>query len=177
MNNKYYPEKHNRRSIRLPEYDYSKCGAYFITICTQNRECIFGEIKNNEIKLNDAGKIVNQCWNDLSDHYKHIELDAFIIMSNHIHGIIVITNVGAGLKPAPTKTKQHGLSEIVRAFKTFSARRINQIHYIHGLPVWQRNYYEHIIRNEQSLNHIREYIHNNPLKWELDEYNPSHSQI
>jgi len=110
MAGKYNPEIHKRRSIRLKGYDYAQMGAYFVMICTQHRECLFGDIRNSEIDLNPYGLIVSKCWNELTDHYKHIEMGKHIIMPNHIHAIINITvtaNVGAGLKraglkPAPT---------------------------------------------------------------------------
>ncbi len=166
------PEKHHRRSIRLKGYDYSRAGAYFVTICTQNRECLFGDIVDGEMMLNKNGEIVESVWNDLPNHYAHVELDYHIIMPNHIHGIIII--VGAGLKPAPTDTeKTHGLPEIIRGLKTFSARRINQIRDTTGAKLWQRNYYEHIVRNENELNQIRQYIADNPARWEYDHENPS----
>ncbi len=124
--------------------------------------------------LNDAGRIVQHCWDDLANHFAHVELDAFVVMPNHVHGIIVLTDgVGAGLKPAPTSMKRHPLPEIVRAFKTFSSRRVNQLHQTPGTPVWQRNYYDHVIRTENDLSNIREYIVNNPLKWGLDALNPA----
>ncbi len=167
--------RQHRRSIRLRDYDYARAGAYFITVCAHNRECLFGEIIDGEIRLNAFGELAQFCWDDLPKHYPNVELDAFVIMPNHVHGIIVLTDsVGAGLRPAPTtmKFKRHGLTEIVRALKSFSARRINESKSSQGTQVWQRNYYEHIIRNERDLNTIREYIVNNPLKWELDEYNP-----
>ena len=165
---KYNPDKHHRRSIRLREYDYSQAGAYFVTICTKDRESIFGEIAGGEMRLNSFGKMVQTCWLDLPRHYPHVELDAFVIMPNHIHGIVVLTYVGAGLKPAPT----HGLSEIIRGLKTFSSRRINDSRNTVGTPLWQRNYYEHIIRNETDLDNIRQYIMDNPIKWGEDENNP-----
>lgn len=174
---KYNPDIHHRRSIRLKDYDYSQEGAYFVTICTQNRVCMFGDIVGREMRLNDAGKMVDITWNDLSEHNENILLDSFIVMPNHIHGIIII--VGAGSKPARASTgeKQRaglepapaGLPEIVRQLKTFSARRINQIRNSPGIPLWQRNYYERVIRNEHELHKIREYIINNPLNWETDE--------
>jgi len=112
----------------------------------------------------------------LPHHYPHVALDAFVIMPNHIHGIIVLadpTVVGAGFKPAPTMVnKRHRLTEIIRAFKTFSSRRINESHGTPGRPVWQRSYYEHVIRNENDLDEVRKYIVNNPLKWDLDKENP-----
>jgi len=165
-----------RKSIRLKEYDYSQAGGYFVTICTQNRECLFGHINNEIMILNEYGRIVLSCWNDLPNHYSHVRLDAFQIMPNHVHGIIFIEKsaepVGAGFKPAPTSTKRHGLPEIVRAFKTFSARRINESRRTPGEPIWQRNYFDRIIRDENELNRILEYIIYNPLKWEEDKDNP-----
>ena len=183
-------QKHNRHSIRLKGYDYSSAGMYFVTICIQGRECVLGDVKDGKIILSDYGRIVKKCWNDLPHHYPHIQLDVFIVMPNHVHGIIwIMGNVGAGLqpalirpdgtglKPAPTKTSQkitrHGLPEIIRAFKTFSARKINQIRNRSGTKFWQRNYYEHIIRDEKELNAIREYIVGNPLNWENDYDNPA----
>jgi len=174
---KYDPARHHRRSIRLKGYDYTQAGAYFVTICTQDRMCLFGEIVDGEMRLNDAGEIVAWTWHDMPNHISNVQLDAFVVMPNHVHGIIVITDpvvavvVGAGSEPAPTKS--YGLPEIVRQFKTFSARRINDLRGTQGTPVWQRNYYEHIIRDEESLNRIREYILNNPSRWEMDQENPS----
>jgi REP element-mobilizing transposase RayT len=171
----------NRRSIRLQGYDYSQAGAYFVTICTRNRECLFGEIVNGDMRLNDAGSVVESVWDGLPGHYAHVELDAMVIMPNHFHGIIVLAPVGvgagnvrAGFKPAPTPAAmRHGLSEIVRALKTFSSRRINESRQTPGTKLWQRNYWEHIIRNESELNRIREYIHNNPTQWEMDKLHPN----
>jgi putative transposase len=176
---KYDPDKHHRRSIRLKGYDYSQKGAYFITICTKNRECLFGEIQQEQMNLNDLGRFVYDVWDDLPNHYAHVELDTFVIMPNHIHGIILLsdTPVGAGFKPAPTTptdtAKRQPLSEIIRALKTFSARRINAHRNTAGSPVWQRNYYEHIIRDENSLNRIRQYIVDNPKNWNGDRENPT----
>jgi putative transposase len=229
---KYNPDKHHRRSIRLKGFDYSSPGAYFITICTQHRECLFGEIADGEMMLNRFGKMVATHWVNLAKHHPHVQLDEFTIMPNHVHGIIVLTHVesvdplvGEGFddpisdkidpwttkpalndpsrshssspnknralhiscdragfgdrvldgterllaKPAPTV---HGISEIIRGFKTFSARRINQIRQTSGLPVWQRNYYEHIIRDESVFENIRQYIRNNPKSWTQDQLHP-----
>jgi len=184
------PEIHHRRSIRLQHYDYALAGAYFVTICAQNRACLFGAISEGQMQANDHGKIVHECWEDLPNHYENVILDEFVAMPNHVHGIIILTNntVGAGFKPALTgepaptidnhdiqsrnSSRHHGLPEIIRAFKTFSSRRINQARSTPGIPVWQRNYYEHVIRNEDDLNKIREYIITNPAGWEKDEENP-----
>ncbi|GBD27454.1 hypothetical protein HRbin30_02801 [bacterium HR30] len=190
----YHPGVSNpgRRSIRLKGYDYSQDGAYFVTIVTQDRACLFGQVVDGEMRLNELGTIVWATWHDLPRHYPNVDLDAFVVMPNHVHGIIVLTPVGAGFKPAPTNAagfkpaptnatgfkpaptagRVHGLTEMVRAFKTFSARRINERRGTPGVRVWQRNYYEHIIRNDESLNRIREYIANNLLQWALDRENP-----
>lgn len=175
------PKIHHRGSIRLQHYDYAQNGAYFVTICAQDRACLFGTISDGQMRANDHGRIVNECWNDLPKHYGQVILDEFITMPNHVHGIIILSgeNERAGLKPAPTTestpiNKHHGLSEIVRALKTFSARRINQARNTPAIPVWQRNYYEHVIRNEEDLNKVREYIITNPAGWDKDEENPEH---
>jgi putative transposase len=140
----------HRRSIRLPYYDYSLSGAYFITICTHKHVCVLGEIVSEHVRLDLPGEIVLDCWNNLPGHYPTITLDSIIIMPNHVHGIIWLTGNGAraDLKSAPTGCT---LSEVVRSFKSFSTRRINEFHFTPGSPLWQRNYYEHIIRNERQL--------------------------
>ena len=167
-----------RRSIRMPEYDYASAGAYFVTTCVHGRQCLFGEIADDAMCLNVFGKIAESCWYGLPNHYPHIGLDAFVIMPNHVHMIIQINDaasVGAGLRPAPTSAtvpiNRHSLSEIVRAFKSFSSRCINELRNTVGQPVWQRNYFERVIRNEDELRRAREYILNNPLKWALDREN------
>jgi len=159
---KYNPDQHHRRSIRLKGYDYAQSGAYFITLCTWQRQSVFGEIANNQIQLNTYGEIIQFHWDSLPKHYHYLKLDEFIIMPNHVHGILVLTD-------NPACKKRHGLPEIIRGFKTFSARRINKNRCLSGVPVWQRGYYEHIIRQEKSLMAIREYIIKNPLSWEEDE--------
>ena len=133
------------------------------------------------MRLNETGRAVRHTWDDLPNHYPHAAPDAFEVMPNHVHGIVILTDtddpglnfhyVGAGFEPAPTRPvsnnsmSRHGLPEIIRAFKTFSAQRINVLRKTPGAPVWQRNYYEHIVRNDDELNCIRQYIADNPLKW------------
>ena len=157
----------------------AQSGSYFVTICTYDRQLLFGDVTNGEANLNEFGQIVESAWFDLINHYPHVELDEFIVMPNHVHGIVVLPeSVDAGLKPAPT-TKQikHGLPEIVRGLKTFSSRRINSMRGAPGTPVWQRGYYDHIIRNENDLAQIRHYTKYNALKWADDRYNPANQTI
>ncbi|MEG4168293.1 MULTISPECIES: transposase [unclassified Microcoleus] len=177
---KYDRNKHHRHSIRLPGYDYRTPGAYFITICSWQRECLFGEVIANTMQLSPYGKTVLFNWSILPKRYQNVALDNFIVMPNHVHGIIVLKdspeiNYTESDKLALRKSKIHPLSEIVRGMKTSSARRINQMRYLTGVSVWQRGYYEHIIRNEESLVAIREYIINNPLSWAKDELYPHNS--
>ncbi|MFZ1024837.1 MAG: transposase [Limnoraphis robusta] len=158
---KYNPDIHHRQSIRLRGYDYSLPGAYFITICIDKRECLLGDIQDGNVIFSRYGEVVHFNWFNLTKVYPGIQLDSFVIMPNHIHGIIILTD------------NSHKLSEIVRGLKTFSARRINQLRSLSGISVWQRGYYEHIIRNENTLTKIQEYILNNPYNWETDEMHPS----
>ena len=132
---------------------------------------------NGEVATNENGKIVSAAWDDLVNHYQALHLDEFVVMPNHVHGILFIKDASvlpgttrAGLRPAPTLT---GLPEVIRAFKSFSARRINQLRRTPGARVWQRNYYERVIRNENELTRAREYILNNPRKWSEDQENPA----
>lgn len=174
--------KYRIESTRLKGWNYSEDGAYYITICTKDREHAFGEIKNGKLIETEQSKICESCWFDLPNHYPNCVLDAFVIMPNHVHGIILIDNwrgggdvsVEAGLKPASTTNasivrKKYPLSEIVRAFKTFTARKINQHQNTPGQPFWQRNYHDRIVRNERELNNIRAYIWNNPANWGNDK--------
>jgi REP element-mobilizing transposase RayT len=193
---KFNPDIHHRRTIRLKEYDYASVGAYFVTICTQNREILFGDIHDGEMVLNDAGRMVADLWLRLPEKYPEIVLGEFVIMPNHFHGIIFITEtyihefnkgniVGAPLAaPAFDVQKCNNgpenngaassaptLGKIMRAFKSMSAIEINRILDCKGRPLWQRNYYERIIRDDQELVGIREYIHFNPANWADDEEN------
>ncbi|MCX5886646.1 MAG: transposase [Proteobacteria bacterium] len=182
---RFNPNLHHRHSIRLRGYDYSKEGAYFITICTQNRECLFGEIVDGRMVLNEAGRMIQSVWDELPQHYPGVDIDAFVIMPNHVHGIFVFENrVGAGF-PCPEKNVQAQTKEdagtaplrkilglVVAYFKYKTTKSINKFQDTSGCHLWQRNYYEHIIRNEDDLNRIREYIIYNPVQWITDPENP-----
>jgi REP element-mobilizing transposase RayT len=170
---KYNPEKHHRRSIRLKGYDYSQPGGYYVTIVTQNRECLFGDIVDGKMILNDGGRFTQKCWLDISNHFPHVYLDEFIIMPNHVHGIIIIDDEYVGAKnfsPLPFRSPSKTVGSIIRGFKIGVTKWFRNNTDVY--TVWQRNYWEHVIRDENELNRIREYIMNNPLQWELDEENP-----
>jgi len=165
---KFDPEKHHRHSIRLKKYDYSQAGAYFVTIDVQNREHLFGNIANGEMVLNDAGKMIDDQWNALRERFPFVDLDIYQIMPDHFHGIIVI--VGATLVVALDGGKPSTLGDIIGAFKSITTNE-----YIKGVEIqhwqgfskrlWQRNYYEHVIRDENDLERIRKYIQLNPSNW------------
>jgi REP-associated tyrosine transposase len=187
----YDPEKHHRRSIRLRGYDYSAPGKYFVTICVQHRECLYGEVINGEMKLNDAGRMVEKWWRELANKFPLVDLDEHVTMPNHFHGIIVIVDrrerekdlfharkskdqIAQAMASVPEKSAP--LPEIVQWFKTITTNE-----YIRGVKelgwprfdrkLWQRNYYEHTIFSLRALRNIRQYIRANPLMWPYDRDN------
>ncbi len=163
-------ETPRRRSIRLPGYDYAEPGAYFVTICTRKRECVLGRAHAETVVLSRAGKIVASAWQGLRARFPHLDLDAFIIMPNHVHGVVVLGElVPGGLRPT-ARNRAPTLGEVVRTFKAVSTRLIRSTH--RPTFAWQRNYYEHVIRNEMALRAIRLYVESNPLLWSLDGDNP-----
>ena len=185
-------ETRQRRALRPRDHDYARAGAYFVTLCAVARRCLFGEVVEGEMRLNAWGRIVQTCLDELPAHYPNLTLDVAVVMPNHVHAIFMLSGdprvVGAGLKPAPTDlatatddpslgthARVHGLPEIVRALKTFSARQINHDRGTPGATVWQRNYYDHIIRNEAELDRARGYIATNPARWSRDPENPAAS--
>ena len=189
----YDPLHHHRHTIRLQGYDYAQPGAYFVTICTYNRVCSFGEVAGGQMQLNDWGRVVAECWSVIPTHFVHVVLDEWVVMPNHVHGIVVITEavgarVGAQQCCAPTdaptdinpRAYPHvapgSLGAIVRSFKSAVTQRINLLRGTNTPPVWQRNYYEHIVRDEPGLNAIRQYIRHNPAKWNLDRDNAANGR-
>lgn len=179
------PHSHHRRSIRIKEYDYTSPGAYFVTLVTYQRDCLFGEIRDAKMALNDFGSIADECWRAIPDHFPFVELGAYVIMPNHVHGIIVIReSVGArhvcpsgyasSLQNTPPQnpprgTPPHSLGTIVGSYKSAVTRRIGREH--NATAIWQRNYYEHIIRDEKDLQRITDYIETNPSRWDEDDNN------
>ncbi len=241
---KYDPHKHHRRSIRLPEYDYSQAGAYFVTICAWGREPLFGEICEGEMRLSAAGLIVEAEWKRLAHQFANVYLDAFVVMPNHVHGIIVIHGPVGATRPSPIETHpgtesvsndalagmagsplqndthsgmvgatrhlpadthsgiepmpndvlpgpggsplrprggspmpkgpgEGSLGAMIGQFKSRATKRIWSLPEYDHVPIWQRNYYEHIIRNDAEWQRIYEYIQNNPLRWEKDQLHPN----
>jgi len=183
----YNPDIHHRRSIRLQGYDYAQAGAYFLTICTHARQCLFGEITDGEMRLNDAGRIVAEEWLQTPVIRAEIELDKWVVMPNHFHGIAVMKDAGIcrqadnrsvgrcnerqalGRPPvASAGTKPKSVGAMVAGFKSSVTSRVNAYYQSPGSKVWQRNYWEHIIRNETELDTLRRYIQTNPARWQKD---------
>ena len=166
-----------RKQTRLKNYDYASAGWYYITVCTNNRECMFGNIINGKMKLNKYGKIIQNVWQSLPQHHS-VKLDGFQIMPNHVHFVINIVGArfprpNAGSSRPQSGSSRPTLGQIVAYFKYQSTKQINILRQTPGKRLFQRNYYEHVIRNHQSLNEIREYIKNNSKNWETDRNNPN----
>jgi putative transposase len=181
----------HRRSIRLRDYDYTQNGAYFVTLCTHRRAWWFGDVVGGEMQLNAWGEIVLACWEAIPAHYPKVELDGFVVMPNHMHGIIVLTDERVGQTPnkgikmgmiyhAPTnaarqfsKPVANSLGSIIGAFKAAVTRQINRLPNPPDDRLWQRNYYEKVIRDQAMLDILRAYVINNPNVWEVDSlYGP-----
>jgi REP element-mobilizing transposase RayT len=197
-NSKFDPQKHHRRSIRLKGFDYSAAGAYFVTIVVQGRECLFGEILDGEMCLNEYGAIVQKWWNEIPIHFPNVDLGVFVTMPNHVHGIIFITSERRGEVLSPSNNPNNDiqavdvdesnnldgdasqpplrrptLGQIVAYFKYQSTKEMDRIESNKAITkFWQRSYYEHIIRDEKDLQNKTGYIHANPSLWHEDDNNP-----
>ncbi len=175
----FNPDIHHRHSMRLIDYDYSQEGLYFVTICTRDNRCLFGQIKGDEMCLNGAGQHANQCWYAIPQHFPQIKLHAHIVMPNHVHGVLETAGAhhvpkleSVGLQSNNDSTLRT-LGSVIRGFKIGVTKWFREQRpelFPIGQSIWQRNYYEHIIRDEKSYLHIAEYITNNPLKWGDDTY-------
>jgi len=180
---RYDPLVRHRRSVRIRGYDYAQAGYYFITICTHARECLFGEISEGRMCLNALGQIVQAEWLRTPVLRPRVILDEYIFMPNHVHGIIVLSDeVGHADTDKTSSARQlecfgrprsDSVPTIVRLFKSATTKRLNERRGTAAGAVWQRNYYEHIIRDAESLNRIRQYILENPLHWAEDSENPA----
>ncbi len=160
-----------RKSLRLKDWDYSSTGMYYVTVCTQGRKYRLGHVVDERVILSDEGKIVFDCWNNIPIHFDYVRIHEFVIMPNHMHGIIEIVdtpkNVGAR-HASPLLRKP--LGTIVGSFKSAVTKHINETRNSPGHPVWQRSFHDHIIRNDEDLIRITKYIRENPAKWQYDEY-------
>ena len=189
MVNRYNRDIHHRRSIRLKGHDYSQAGGYFVTVCARDRECLFGEIVNGEMRLNEFGRLVRDEWLRSAEIRVEIELGEYVVMPNHFHGIVIITNNatecsgdkctgnrpmgGWGDRPvAPTGPQSKSIGALMAGYKSAVTKRINAIRQSPGAPVWQRNYYEHIIRDDADYRRIAEYVADNPHRWAEDTLHP-----
>jgi putative transposase len=167
---------HHHRSIRARCYDYSQPGTYFVTICADGMKCWFGNTENGAVHLNSVGQVVEECWCAIPKHFPTVELDAFVVMPNHMHGIVGIPWRGTAYR-APTEAEfgkpvANSLSTVIRSFKSATTKRLRETTGNSGLVVWQRNYFEHVVRNDDALERIREYIVSNPWNWAADSENP-----
>jgi putative transposase len=200
------PAVHHRRSIRLKHFDYTMPGAYFVTICASEGEMLFGEIGGGQMRMNELGQMVHDVWHAMPKHYAAIKVDAFVVMPNHVHGVIWIVGAGPRARPQSEIRQQQGragavrgwpegpapklggqaqgpaptisLPDAVHRFKSLTTARYRQgVGAGHwpscGSVLWQRNYYEHIIRDDKEVNRIREYILANPQRWRQDPENPA----
>jgi len=166
----------SRESIRLKEYDYASAGYYFITICACLGAILFGKIKDKETELSAIGGIVKDEWLKTEAVRQNVKLDWFVVMPNHFHGIVIIEDSRCTALRVPTEERfgqpvANSIPTIIRSFKSAVTRRARVIAGNPNLTVWQRNYYEHVIRNERTLNLIRQYILDNPVNWDLDREN------
>ena len=168
-------KKHHRKSIRLKNHDYAQKGMYFVTVCVHGRKCILGDVCNGEMVLNECGKITDKCWNEIPKHFPRVVLDRYIIMPNHVHGIINMRRGTACRAPTGErfgKPVSGSVPTIVRSFKSAVTKRINEIRKTPCTPIWQRNYHEHIVRDGSDLIRIQQYINENPSNWDNDRNNP-----
>ena len=172
----------DRKRIRLKDYDYTKPGYYFITINTNKRIKHISKIRNGKVDLNESGKVIDNVWNDLPNHYPNCALGEYVIMPDHFHGIIKLNECRERFvticgKNEKTNRTNHGLPEIIRGFKTFSSKAINEKIKPDQKFRWQKSYHDRIIRNEYELNNVRKYILDNPINWEYDKNNPSNVDL
>ncbi len=172
--------RNRRRSIRLSEFDYARYGPFFVTLCAEDRKCIFGTVADGRMKLNRYGQIIEDEWMRTAEIRRETSFDAYVVMPNHFHSIVSVLNaeteqlgqMGAHSR-APLRRQSRSLGALIAQFKATTTRLINSLHGTPGATIWQRNYYEHVIRDERDLERIRDYIAANPARWEEDGYHPN----
>ena len=171
------------KSVRLPHYDYSTSGAYFLTLCAHDKECLFGTVADGINHLNECGRIVEREWLRSAEIRRELEIGDFVIMPNHLHGVVFIRDHdpahGRAALPdvyhrGSRDREAHSISSFVAGFKSYTTKLTNEFRGTHGFRLWQPNYFEHIIRNDAQLGRACEYIQTNPLRWEFDKYHPNH---
>ncbi len=168
-----------REHIRLRGFDYRENHAYFVTVCSGGRSCIFGTVEGDQVRLTRRGMIIQACWKDVPNHHPFVELDQMIVMPNHFHAIICFVGNNVAATPAspipqgvrPTGPASRSLSAVIGSFKSAVTRMVNHVRPGAGEGLWQPNFYEHVIRGDRGLDLIREYILNNPARWAEDEHN------
>jgi putative transposase len=188
---------HHRKSIRLREHDYRQAGLYFITVCTHNRDCQFGEIVDGKMRLNAIGQIIHGIWNEIPIHFAHVSLDLFVVMPNHCHGILILSDDlltskmcrvvaprdvwarhAVPQRPTPDCQEKFGspvsgsIPTIIRSFKSECTKQINSFRSERKTKLWQCNYWGRVIRDDKELHALREYIENNPMQWHVDQLHP-----
>jgi REP-associated tyrosine transposase len=179
MGVRYDPERHRRRSIRLRGYDYSLPGAYFVTICVQDRACLFGEVIDGVVRLSTAGLVVDSWWGMIPRRFPGVELDAYVVMPNHLHGIVALQTTEDGMERTAAGVS---LPDVMQWFKSETTTDYRQGVEADGWEpfrgrLWQRNYHDHIVRDDRDLERIRKYIEGNPSKWHDDEENPARREF
>lgn len=189
----YDPERHHRHSIWLKDYDYAEAGAYFVTVCIERRECLLGDVVDGQMAVNDWGRIAGEVWEQIAEHWPTVDLDVSIVMPNHTHGIVILRDKGqieegrkedggnrgkgrdeeeGGGTPPLRGQMKPTLGAIVAYWKCQTSKQINAARQTPGTRVWQRNFHDRIIRNEEMLNNMRAYITHNPARWGEDADNP-----
>ncbi len=162
---------HNRRSMRLPDYDYSQSGVYFVTICTYGFARLFGRISDGKMRLNELGLLVEEEWTRTAIIRPTVDVDLYVVMPNHFHGLLWISERKSEQNPEYTATiRSNSLGSIIAQFKSIVTKRSRGISSAASSPIWKRNYYDHIVRNERSLERIRKYILENPARWSDDRF-------
>ena len=164
-----FKNQYRIESARLKDWDYSRYGYYFVTICTKDKECFFGNIVGDKMQLSQIGKMVSDEWQKTEKVRDYVKLDEWVIMPNHLHGIVIIQNENNVETQGHASLQKANLSNVIRGFKSASTWSIHQKGFLNF--DWQSRFYDHIIKNEKELHEIREYISYNPFKWQLDEEN------
>jgi REP element-mobilizing transposase RayT len=184
----YEPAIHHRRSILLPGYDYAQAGGYYVTICAHYRRCLFGEVVAGRVRLGKLGEIVREEWLRACEVRPGVKPDAWVVMPNHVHGVVIVGAHGNAPLPlgrrwpegerahccAPLRRPPRSLGALISGFKGAVTRRVARSLGSRSLPVWQRGYYEHVVRDDGDLEGIRQYIGENPKRWAEDRENPIH---